>query len=104
MKIKPTGFRVLVELDLIEKTSTGGIILGSADGGRRAQTGQETATVVALGPSAFKGFDDGQPWCKTGDRVRIVRYSGNIIEDPETKKFYSIINDEDIYAVIDDEE
>jgi co-chaperonin GroES (HSP10) len=104
MKIVPTGFRVLVELDRLEKTSTGGIILAREGGDRRHQAGQETATVVALGPTAFKGFDDGEPWCKVGDRVRIVRYSGNTIEDEKNEKMYSIINDEDVYAVIEDEE
>ncbi len=101
MVIKPTGFRVLVELERLEEVSDGGIVLAREDGGVREQSGQEMATVVALGPSAFKGFDDGTPWCEVGDKVRIARYSGNVIEDGD--KFYSIINDEDIYATIEED-
>ena len=94
MVIKPCGFRVLVELERLEEVSDGGIVIARENKGRREQTGQETATVVALGPTAFKAYDNGEPWCKIGDKVRIVRYSGNIIEDDN--KFYSIINDNDI--------
>lgn len=103
MKIHPTGFRVLVELADVEKKSKGGIILTHEGGESVHKRGQETAVVVELGPTAFKAYDDGQPWCKVGDKVRIIRYSGNVIEDTDTGKMYSIINDEDIYAVLEDE-
>lgn len=101
-KIRPAGYRVLVELDTVEEKTESGIILKASGVTRRDQAMQEDAIVVAIGPTAFHAYDDGQPWCKVGDKVRIVRYSGNTIEDDETGKMFSIINDEDIVGVYAD--
>ena len=104
MRIVPTAHRVLVQLEPVEETTKGGIIISSSDTRKREQVAQETATVVKIGPTAFKDFGDGTPWCKEGDKVKIVRHSGNIIKDPDSDNMYSVINDEDIYAILQEEE
>ena len=64
----------------------------------REQKGTEIAQVVELGPTAYKAFDDGEPWCKAGDYVKIQRYSG---EDTEIDgEFYRTINDNEVIALL----
>lgn len=100
MRIKPAGHRVLVELDKIEEVTSGGIVLARENGGSRDKYAVEEASVIEIGPQAFKAFDDGQPWCKVGDKVKIVKYSGLRYEDNGI--VFSIINDDDIFGVIEE--
>ena len=105
MKIlKPCGHRVVVRLRKVEETTKSGIVLSSGTNLKREQHGVEEAFVEQLGATAFKAFDDGQPWCKVGDLVAITKYSGKDYKDSETEEIYRIINDEDIMAVLEDGE
>lgn len=105
----PVAHRVLVKLEGIdsgEQKSEAGIILRrglTQDEIRREMAAQEEGTVVAIGPTAFKDFGDGTEWCKVGDKVFIVRYSGTNFIDEDTKEMFRIINDDDIYALIREE-
>jgi len=63
----------------------------------------QEAEVMALGHTAFKAFDDGEPWCKVGDKVMICKYSGDDRTDIEDGEIYRIINDEDIQAIFEGE-
>ena len=67
------------------------------------QRATQEAYVVAIGPTAFKAFDDGLPWCKVGDCVLICKYSGDDLDDVEEDEIYRVINDRDIEAVFIDE-
>jgi co-chaperonin GroES (HSP10) len=98
--IKPAGHRVLILADKIDKMK-GSIILPS-EYRNRMDMENIFGTVVALGMTAFKAFDDGVPWCKVGDRVAFAKYGGFIIEDPETKEVFRLLNDEDIVAIVID--
>ena len=99
MKWMPAGHRVLVKLKEIEKVeekkSKGGIVLEIVDESqrRREQFAITDAYVIAIGPTAYKGFDDGLPWCKVGDLVKVPKYAGENIEDEDTGIVYRVIND-----------
>ena len=129
-KIKPCGHRVLVKLKVIEEVSTGGILLVTDDKKASYQKAMQEAYVVAIGPQAFTAFNiaseswiphlykllksfltrepltyksqDLAPWCKVGDLVLIARYSGEDKVDPDTEEVFRIINDEDIFATLED--
>lgn len=96
--IKPAGHRVLVKPDPLDTVSKGGIVLVQD---KRSEKAQDTGILVAVGPNAWKGFDDGQPWAQTGDRVCFAQYGGTLIKDGGED--YRILNDEDITAVLIDE-
>lgn len=100
MKIHPAGHRVLIKLDVVEEKSEGGIIINSnPDSMKGEQQGVEAGTVVSLGPTAYKDFT-GEAWCKVGDRVNFKRYEGVYKEVDD--EHYRIVNDEDIFAIIEE--
>ena len=102
--VKAPGYRVLVRLKPLEKKketlSKGGLILEVKTDRQhdREQEAMTEAYVVDIGPSAFKAFDDGRPWCAVGDCVLISKYSGTLVEVDE-EHIYRMINDQDIQAV-----
>lgn len=98
MAIKPAGHRVLVRPDKVDEKE--GSLFLPAEVRARMGDAQIFGSVVSLGPNAFKAFDDGVPWCAAGDRVAFAKYGGFIIQDPETKELFRLLNDEDICAVI----
>lgn len=102
----PTGHKVLIKPDPIEKESTGGILLVKNEEMERAM--QQWGTIEALGPDcwlAFRKIDDngvernGQPWAKVGDRVFYSRNAGRFVNHPETDEQFTIINDNDVSIV-----
>ena len=97
--IEPAGHRVLVLPDTTEQVTKGGIILTETTT-KQEQQAQIFGKIVAVGKTAWKGFDDGEPWAEIGDRVAIAKYGGFIIKDPITQIEYRLLNDEDICAII----
>lgn len=55
-------------------------------------------TIVKIGMTAWKAFDEGTPWAAVGDRVMFAKYGGSIISGPDGEK-YRVLNDEDIICV-----
>lgn len=102
IRIHPTGHRVLVQLKQVEEVTAGGIYLPGKHAERETKAMQE-ALVIEIGQSAFKGFDDGHPWCAVGDTVMIAKYSGEDRKDEATGHILRIINDEDIFARLEQE-
>lgn len=108
-KVKPCGFRVLIKLKKLvpelEKKTEFGIIYELSDPQKEKlkQTAVQEAYVMALGPTAFAGFDDGHKWCKVGDLVQVCKYSGDGLTDIEEGETYRIINDADIQCVFEGE-
>lgn len=98
--IEPAGHRVLVKPDPIEEKTESGIIIQTAATKGREEQAQTFGTIVAVGPNAWKGFDDGVPWAAVGDHVSYAKYGGFIIRDPETREEFRLLNDEDICAVL----
>ena len=67
---------------------------------QKEERGEDRGIVVGIGPEAFAR--NAEPWCKIGDLVVFRRYSGTYIEHPKgTGNQYYIINDEDIFGVIE---
>ena len=102
--IKPLGFYVLIEMDVVENVSDGGIILGNVD---REQAACEFGIVKDIGPTAYKGFagceDSGaEGWgVAIGDRVEYRRYEGKRSE-AEGMENYRYIPDSHIIGVVSD--
>jgi len=102
MSIVPCGHRVLVRPDKVEERTRGGSgLFIPAQSRDREQYAMTFGAILAVGPTAWKAFDDGKPWAKVGDRVSYAKYGGFIIEDPETKEHYRLLNDEDVIAVVE---
>lgn len=102
MKIKPTGFRVIVKPDPLEEVSKGGIIIAHGADKKRVEQAQQKGILVAVGPTAWKAYDDGQPWAKVGDHVLFAKYGGFVFEDDGEE--YRLLNDEDITAIITEDD
>lgn len=100
--IKPQGHRVLVRPDKKEEKTVGGIIIAETIREREELAGI-FGTVVAIGPNAWAAFDDGKPWAQVGDRVVFSKYGGLVLEDPDTKELFRLLNDDDIYCTIESE-
>lgn len=118
--ISPSGNRVLVKPDDVEKKTAGGIIIADSIAEQR-QHAQSTGTLVAVGPDAFihttkitERLIDGQwkqvervktgysePFADVGDRVTFAKYGGLIVEG-EDEESYRILNDTDITARVSD--
>lgn len=109
MKIEPAGHRVIVkpdplseieqkELERFESLQKSGFEINDPKDKKRREQAVATGTIMAIGFTAWKAYDDGQPWAKVGDRVHFAKYGGYAFEeDGET---YRLLNDEDITAII----
>ncbi len=119
MRIKPLGWRVLVEPN---KGEEGVVIPGElqklgfevkqgmdADEVRRSILSLEVGVIVDIGPLAWmrqdmqgmRSPDHWLPWAKIGDRVIFSRYAGKLVRDPDVADYYMLMNDEDIIMVIE---
>jgi co-chaperonin GroES (HSP10) len=97
--ITPAGHRLIVKPDEIEKMTKGGLFI--PDTTREIKHFKQIfGTVIAIGPTAWKAFDDGLPWAKVGDKIAMAENAGYTIQDPYTEEKFRIINDEDVCAVI----
>ena len=106
LKYKPVGHRVLIEVkppEHIQRAIKSGLALPESIRDREAFVADE-GVVLALGENAFVAFDNGKPWCKVGDVVRVARGSGINIPDKEKAVIYRVVNDEDIYAIVNNME
>ena len=114
--IFPSGNRVVVRPDEVERVSEGGIIIPEADA-EKHQMAQSTGTLVAMGPDAFKeytteteryinnkwvpfersvtGFTEN--FADAGDRVAFAKYGGLVVIGEDGHE-YRLMNDMDITA------
>ena len=95
---KPTGHRVLVKVDQVERTTKSGIIIHDATADKE-QIGQDGGIIVELGNTAYS--DQSDSWCKVGDIVKFGRYAGQLIRPSESDDGieYRVLNDLDIVLV-----
>jgi co-chaperonin GroES (HSP10) len=100
-EIQPAGFRILIKPDWTEEVTSSGIIIQREEIAERSET--KTGTIIAVGPTAWQQYDDGQPWAKVGDRVYYNPYACKFIETGEDKPLV-MVNDGDIQAIIVKEE
>ena len=94
--IIPTGGHLLVLPDKVEEKTEGGIYL--PDTARdKEQAAATSGTIIAVGASAWKDLDDGQPWAALADRVTYGRYAGVTLTGKDGVD-YVLLNDNDILA------
>jgi chaperonin GroES len=95
---KPTGHRVLIRVEEIERKTESGIIIADITADKE-QLGQDAGVVVELGNTAYS--DQSQPWCKVGDNVKFGRYAGQIISKKQSDDGleYRVLNDLDVVLV-----
>lgn len=97
IKWNPAGHRVLIKPDIVKERTEGGIYLPEQT--QDAQQNQTSEGVILkIGKTAWVSVDNGEPWCKVGQRITYVRHSGfNLYGDGE---IYTVINDQDIISFI----
>lgn len=101
MNFSPLGCRVILKLIEVETKTQGGIFLPDS-AIEKDKALQQDAFIVAMGAVAFQHEVGGKlvdypDKPKVGDKVRIVKYTGDpFIEEGES---YRIVNDCDILAV-----
>lgn len=111
--IYPTGDRILVKPDEIEKTTKGGIVIPDtvAELHMDAQT---SGTLVAIGPDAWTHFTESwggaaeklrrgysEPFANVGDKVMFAKFGGQRVWGKDGQE-YRVLNDVDITAKIDE--
>jgi len=103
--IKPCGHRLVIKQDDLTEANADlrrmkamGLVI--PEDKERAKLNVDRGIVVSVGPTAFKDFG-GEAWCKIGDRVAFAKYSGKLVNDPETGEELMVCNDEDIVCIIE---
>lgn len=96
--ITPCGHYVLVKQDIIEEKTKGGIILApqSREQEQRAAT---KGVLIAIGPTAWQEFAEGEAWAKIGDYVSFAKFAGIEMDGADGEK-YMLLNDADALAVL----
>ena len=94
----PTGHRVLVRVEQVERKTESGIIIADVTADKE-QLGQDAGVVVELGNTAYS--DQESHWCQVGDYVKFGRYAGQLIRPSESDDGveYRVLNDLDIVLV-----
>lgn len=102
-KLQPVGHRVLVEPVLEDENgkTDWGFDMSHTDTYKREVAATERGRIVAIGPNAWKAYDDGAPWAHVGDIVIFAKYGGKFVAHPESpEKKYVIINDDDVQLIV----
>ncbi len=94
MKIRPLVGRVVIKATEAEETTKSGIVLTSA-----SKEKPQISEVVAVGPAGVLNGNEVKPDVNVGDKVVVAKYSGTEIKLDGVE--YTIINAEDILAVIE---
>ncbi len=94
IQIQPLGKRVLIQPDVLEEKTAGGLVLPpSANDDKKPETG----IVVKLGKGKIKGKDISFD-VSVGDRIYFKKYSPDEVEIDNEK--YLLLDVEDILAII----
>jgi co-chaperonin GroES (HSP10) len=111
LPVKPLGHHVLIEIVPVKFTSSGGILLSSANEQERERKGRDLGRILAFGPTAYLGFEG----CKShkdwgvdvGDVVELKgRYDGKFssVADYDDKyKSLRYVSDSDIIGIFSKE-
>ncbi len=99
MNVVPCGYRVLIEPEVVEEVSAGGIIFAK-DIVKQEQTAQVKGKVLDIGGDCWREFN--APWAKIGDTVLYQRYSGMKVPDGKGGFLDNrlLLNDTEITAVV----
>lgn len=99
---KPQGYRMLLKPWEPPMATSGGILL-SDQSRELAKFACVVSQVVDMGPECYKNMDKSETtWCKVGDYVLTGKYVG--LKFKYENEDYSIINDDEVVAIVDDPE
>lgn len=108
--IKICGHRLLVKpMDYLsddpalQRMKAMGFQIADTEDNKRAKESVDKGTVVQVGPTAFKDFG-GDAWCEVGDEIVYAKFAGKLIVDPSTNEKFYAINDEDVVAIVGENE
>ena len=95
---KPTGHRILVRVEQVERKTESGIIIADITADKE-QIAQDAGIVVEVGNTAYS--DQSEQWCQVGDYIKFGRYAGQVIRPKEAddEVEYRVINDLDVVLV-----
>lgn len=100
--ISPCGWRILVEVEEVQETSEGGIIVSTGKELKREQEGSDIGRVLAIGNTAYlgcNGCESSEDWgFDVGDLIEFRRYDGKLSAFDETGRL-RYINDVDVMGV-----
>lgn len=104
VNLTPAGWRILIDPDYKDRVDLGdGRFIQIVEPERLGIAGVTKGQVVAMGPDCYRGNRFTNPWCKLGDVVLYAKHGGVIIVEPDTKKKFVILNDEDILGIYEGE-
>ena len=106
MKIAPVGDAIVVQVEQTERVTKGGIVIPETDAKKRDLAATK-ATVIAIGPLAFKEelrhdkeFGGNPRVPVVGDTILMGKYAGYDINVGDEK--YRVIWDNDIAAILEE--
>jgi len=104
--IQPLLHRILVRPEKfdefnkdMQRAKNMGLVIPELDELKRAQASVDRGVVVALGDTAYRDYNV-EPPVAVGDTVNYARFSGKVIEDPESGIEYVCLNDEDLICIV----
>jgi len=77
--ILPCGHRICIEPEMAPDKTRGGLFVPISVKERHVNEAQ-VGTVTAIGPQAWKAFEDGTPWAEVGDRVACIKHAGVVLD------------------------
>lgn len=96
--LKPLGRAVLVRMMELEELKTEKIFVPQHVR-EKSSVMEQRAEVIAVGDSAWE--DEKAPRCAVGDRVVVTKMAGYVIIGPRDGKVYRLVNDRDIFCLIE---
>ena len=99
-KFRPLHDRVVLRRLTAEEKTSGGIIL-TRETVQKDQMAEQKATIVALGDCVWR--DEPKPRANVGDRVLFSKWAGYQLAGPADGETYRVVNDSDIFMVIEAE-
>lgn len=98
--LEVVGNRVLIKPKDLEVKTASGIVISYGSDEKRHKMATMEGTIAGIGPLAWKDWGDGSNWVEVGDRVIFAQYAGKLVQDPDTKEEFFVINDEDVQVRI----
>lgn len=96
--IHPKGYTLLIKLDKVDEGT--GLIAFSPDKIKSDQLSQTKATIIEIGSECWN--KEGEARAKVGDRIIFRLYAGEMKKGKDGEQ-YRIINDDNVYAVLDED-
>ena len=95
--IHPKGHAVLVEP---YEPELGASLIAIPDTVRQSlKVLENRVVVIEAGPEAWK--DEAEPRATIGDVALITKHAGAVVASPVNKQLYRMVNDRDVYCVLD---